>query len=241
MKRKICCFAFLCMALILGGCAQIPAYDDAYDPLEKVNRYSYKFNDTIDRAVLKPVAKGYKKTIPSVVRTSVRNFFSNLGEPLTIVNQLLQWKPADAMSDLMRFTFNSTFGLAGLFDIATGWDLPKHQEDFGQTMGVWGVGQGAYLMLPLLGPSNVRDFAGLPFDWLLNPTLYRSTPVRYSANAMKTVSVRADLLETTRVLDETSIDRYISIREAYRQLRWNRLHDGNPPEPDFFDELFDEP
>ena len=206
-----------------------------------MNRYSYQFNDALDRVVLKPVAKRYKKSIPSAIRNRVRHFFSNLAEPLTIVNQLLQWKPADALSDLMRFTFNSTFGLAGLFDVATGWDLPRHQEDFGQTMGVWGVGEGAYLMLPLLGPSNVRDLAGLPFDWLLNPTLYTSIPVRYSSNVLKTISIRTDLLPTTKVLDETSIDKYVSIRESYRQLRWNRVYDGNPPEPDFFDDLFEDP
>ncbi len=226
----------LLAVLTLQGCAHRGPYEEASDPLEPINRMVYTFNDKLDKYVLKPVAQRYQAHVPVVVRTGVRNFFSNLGEPLTIVNDVLQAKPAAAASDFMRFTFNTVFGVAGLFDVATGWDLPKHKEDFGQTFAVWGIGEGWYLVLPLLGPSNVRDTAGLPFNWQWDPVLYTERAVKYSASGLRVVSQRADLLTASKVLDAATLDPYISVREAYRQKRWSDQHDGEPPEPDFFDE-----
>ena len=232
----------LCLlAILLTGCAHRAPYEDASDPLEPVNRAVYRFNDTLDRNILKPVAQGYQRVVPAPVRTSVRNFFANLGEPLTIINDLLQGKPRVMVSDIMRFTFNSTFGIAGLFDIASGWELPRHREDFGQTLATWGVGGGWYIVLPFLGPSNVRDTLTLPFNWQFDPVLYvRPVAPRYSATALRVVNLRAELLSAGEVLDTAALDPYVSVREAYRQVRWNLVYDGDPPEPDFFgDELLD--
>jgi len=224
------------LLVVVAGCAHRGPYEEAHDPLEPVNRVVYRFNDKLDRYVLKPVAQRYRDYVPVPVRKGVRNFFSNLGEPLTLVNNVLQAKPQAAASDFMRFTFNSVFGLAGVFDVASGWGLPRHHEDFGQTFAVWGFGEGWYLVLPLLGPSNVRDAVGLPFNWQLDPALYTGTRTRYSALVLRTISVRADLLSASRILDTAALDPYVSIREAYRQKRWSDEYDGNPPEPDFFDE-----
>ena len=226
----------ICLSIAATGCAHRPPYEEASDPLEPVNRVVYKFNDSLDRNILKPVAQGYQRFVPSPVRTGVRNFFSNLGEPLTIVNNLLQAKPETALSDIMRFSFNTTFGVAGLMDVASDWELPRHEEDFGQTLAHWGVGSGWYIVLPVLGPSNVRDTLTLPLNIRLDPVFYTTTVTKYSALAVRGVSLRADLLSATKVLDAAALDPYVSVREAYRQVRWNKVHDGDPPEPDFFDE-----
>jgi phospholipid-binding lipoprotein MlaA len=236
MQYRIRLAAIIVCFMILTGCAHRAPYEEASDPLESVNRAVYKFNDSLDRNVLKPVAQGYQKVIPSPVRKGVRNFFSNLGEPLTIVNDLLQGKPTVMLSDIMRFSFNSTFGIGGLIDVATGWDLPEHKEDFGQTLATWGVGGGWYLMLPFLGPSNVRDTLALPFNTSLDPLVYTEPVTRFPAGIIRVVSLRAGLLGVSQVLDSAALDPYISVREAYRQVRWNLVYDGDPPEPDFFDE-----
>ena len=233
------------LIVVLAGCAVRPPDEAANDPLEPLNRAVYKFNDVLDRAVLKPVAQGYQDYIPSPMRTGVRNFFFNLYEPFTIVNNALQGKPGDAAGDTMRLIFNTTFGVFGLFDVATGWGLEPHSEDFGQTFGVWGFGEGWYLMLPLLGPSTARDAAGLGLQFVydLDPMLHLITQdkPRYGAFALFFISERAELLSASEVLDTAAVDEYLQVREAFRQQRWNEIHDGNPPEPDFFDEeLFDE-
>jgi phospholipid-binding lipoprotein MlaA len=227
---------------VAGGCAHRSPYQDVSDPLEPVNRKIYDFNDFVDRNLIKPVAERYQEYVPARARTGVRNFFSNLGEPVTIVNDLLQWKPQQAAGDTLRFTFNSVFGLAGLMDVATGWELPKHDEDFGQTFGVWGFGEGWYLVLPLLGPSTVRDTVGLPLEGYLDAKNYISNGwTRAGVYTLFVVSKRADLLSASRVLDSAAVDPYLQVRGAYRQRRWYDLHDGEPPEPDFFDdELFRE-
>jgi phospholipid-binding lipoprotein MlaA len=189
---------------------------------------------------MKPVAERYQEYIPSPARTGVRNFFNNINEPLTIVNNILQGKPDQAAGDTMRFGFNTTFGVLGLFDVATGWGLEMHKEDFGQTFGVWGFGEGWYLMLPVLGPSTVRDAAGLPLERQLD-LVERNTSdtTRYAAYALLFISKRADLLSASDVLDSGSVDPYLQVREAYRQKRWFDIHDGNPPDEDFSDdELF---
>ena len=228
------------LSLLFAGCAVRSPYEEASDPLEPVNRVIYKFNDGLDRLLIKPVAEGYQEYIPSPARTSVRNFFNNINEPLTIVNNVLQGKPDQAAGDTMRFGFNTIFGVLGLFDVATGWGLEMHKEDFGQTFGVWGFGEGWYLMLPLLGPSVVRDAAGLPLDYQLDPIARNTSGVtRYSAYSLLFISKRADLLSASDVLDSGSVDSYLQVREAYRQKRWFDIHDGNPPDNDFSDdELF---
>jgi phospholipid-binding lipoprotein MlaA len=233
------------LIVVLAGCAVRSPEKEANDPLEPLNRAIYKFNDALDRAVLKPVAKGYQEYIPSPARTGVRNFFFNIYEPITIVNNALQGKPGQAAGDTMRLIFNTTFGVFGLFDVATGWGLEPHKEDFGQTFAVWGFGEGWYLVLPLLGPSTARDTAGLGLQFVydLDPMLRLITQdkPRYGAVALFFISERADLLSASDVLDVSAVDEYLQVREAYRQNRWNEIHDGDPPEPDFFDEeLFEE-
>ncbi len=230
------------LSLIASGCATRSPYKEASDPLEPVNRVVYKFNDFFDRAILKPVAQGYEKVVPDMARTGVRNFYDNLREPITIVNGVLQGKGGQAAADTMRFGFNTIFGVFGLIDVSTGWGLERHKEDFGQTFAVWGFGEGWYLVLPVLGPSNVRDTVGLVPEWWMDPIRYLvdDNTVRYAAFGLLFVSERADLLTATEVLDAASLDPYLQVREAYRQQRWSQIHDGHPPEPDFFDaELFE--
>jgi len=231
----------LVTALACAGCATRSPYEAASDPIEPVNRVVYRFNDYLDRGVLKPVAERYVKFVPATARTGIRNLYNNLLEPINIVNAALQGKGQQAVSDTMRFGFNTLFGALGLVDVSTGWGLPPHQEDFGQTFAVWGLGEGWYLVLPLLGPSNVRDSVGLIPEAQLQPIRFIDAPtLQYSAYGLLLISRRADLLSASRVLDTAALDPYLQVREAYRQKRWSDIHDGNPPEPDFFDkELFD--
>jgi phospholipid-binding lipoprotein MlaA len=230
------------LVAVLAGCAVRPPEEEANDPLEPLNRAIYQFNDALDRAVLKPVAENYERYVPSPVRTGVRNFFFNIHEPFTIVNNVLQGKPDQAAGDTMRLIFNTTFGVLGFFDVATGWGLEPHKEDFGQTFGVWGIGEGWFLMLPLLGPSTARDAPGLVVEYKFAPLReFTSGVYTYGATGLLFISKRAELLSASEVLDTASVDAYLQVREAYRQKRWNEIHDGNPPEPDFFDkELFED-
>lgn len=229
------------LVLLLQGCAVRSPYEEASDPLEPVNRAVYRFNDTLDRFLLRPLAEGYQEYVPSVARTGVRNFYNNIQEPVTIVNQLLQGKPEHAVSDTMRFGFNTIFGVLGLADVATGWGLDRHVEDFGQTFGVWGFGEGWYLVLPVLGPSTVRDTAGLPLEFRMSFVARRTEGyVKAGYYTLLFVSKRADLLSASEVLDTGALDEYLQVRAAFRQKRWYEIHDGEPPEPDFFDdELFE--
>lgn len=221
-------------AAIGSGCAVIPPEEEASDPLEPVNRAIYQFNDHFDRYLLKPTAQGYKKVVPGPARHSVNHFFDNLGEPLTVVNDVLQGKVRRGAQDSLRFVFNTTFGVVGLFDVASQMDLPRHDEDFGQTFATWGAGEGWYLVLPFLGPSNVRDTVGLFPDAALDPVAqHDEVRERNSLMALRVVDIRAQLLSASRVRDTAALDSYLFTREAYRQLRWNRIHDGNPPPPDF--------
>jgi len=225
------------LSLLFAGCAVRSPYEEASDPLEPVNRVVYKFNDGLDRFLMKPLAEGYQEYIPSPARTGVRNFFNNINELLTIINNILQGKGDHAAGDTMRFGFNTIFGVLGLFDVATGWGLEMHKEDFGQTFGVWGFGEGWFLMLPLLGPSTVRDAAGLPLEYQVDLIARNTSGVtRYSAYSLFFISQRADLLSASDVLDSGAVDPYLQVREAYRQKRWYDIHDGNPPDEDFSDE-----
>lgn len=213
--------------LALTGCAS--SHNPA-DPLESFNRGVYKFNDTLDRAVAKPVAKGYDKIVPDTAKMMVNNFFSNLNDVIVTVNDLLQLKLKQGFSDGMRVLVNSTLGIGGLVDVASK-QLPKHDEDFGQTLGYWGIKSGPYLMLPVLGPSSFRDGIGLYADGLTSP-LYRDVPKIRTRNQLyltDMVNRRQQLLGDEKIMEGAILDRYAFIRDAYLQRRQNLVYDGNPP------------
>ncbi|WP_372523832.1 VacJ family lipoprotein [Sulfuricaulis sp.] len=206
--------------------------DNTHDPLEGFNRAMYTFNDKFDRYLLKPVAKGYRAITPKPVRKSVSNFFSNLHEPMVMLNNLLQGKPAQAASDLGRLLVNSTGGIVGLFDVATKLGLPRHNEDFGQTLAVWGVGDGPYLVLPFFGPSNMRDGPALVVDWETYPPNHmKDSGTRDKMYVVEVIDKRAQLLDASDILEQAAgQDPYIFVREASRQSRRNQIYDGNPPQ-----------
>ena len=234
----------LIMATVCGltACANTPPHEDVSDPLEPVNRVIDSFNDKVDRAILKPAAQGYEKVVPKTARSSVTNFFGNLNEPLVVVNQLLQGKGKEGVSDTGRFLVNSTIGLLGLFDPASQMGLTRHDEDFGQTFGRWGIGEGWYLVLPILGPSTIRDTAGKFGNSTLDAVgKHDEVRERNGLGALRLVDTRANLLSATKVRDTAALDSYLFTRQAYRQLRWSRIHDGNPPPVPFdYDEYEDE-
>ena len=225
----------LLFCIVLSGCASTPQ-DNAADPFEPFNRGVYKFNDRVDKAVVKPVAKAYNAAIPEPARNMVRNFFSNLDDIVVTLNDLLQLKFAQAANDGTRVLFNTTFGVFGLFNFAD--RLEKHNEDFGQTLGYWGVGSGPYIVLPFLGPSSARDAVGVYVDGESGP-IHDVSDIR-ARNQMyviKFVSVRAGLLKQEDVFeDAANIDRYAFIRDAYLQRRLSLVHDGSPPRERYEDD-----
>ncbi|MDB5917751.1 MAG: transporter [Massilia sp.] len=214
----------LAVASTLAGCA---TGTNPRDPYEKFNRQMFAFNDTVDRVALKPAASAYKTVLPTFVQTGVSNFFGNLSDLWTGVNNLLQGKGADGMSDLTRFSLNSTFGLLGVLDIGSEAGLPKHNEDFGQTLGAWGVNPGPYLMLPLLGPSTVRDALVIPVDIAADPWAYKE-PVgwRNVGIATRAVDQRAAVLDASNLMEEAALDRYEFIRDGFLQRRLSRITDN---------------
>jgi phospholipid-binding lipoprotein MlaA len=221
--------AALITAAILGGCATTGGGNPS-DPLEPFNRAMFSFNESVDNAVLKPVATGYRSAVPAVLRTGVSNFFSNLEDVWISANNLAQGKVEDGLGDFLRFAFNSTFGVFGLIDVASDMGLQKHNEDFGQTLGRWGVGSGPYLVLPLLGPSTVRDGLGLVLDVQADPVSNLGhVPTRNSAYATRVVDRRANLLDTTSVLEEAALDKYTFVRDSWTQRRRSLIYDGSPP------------
>ena len=190
------------------------------DPLECVNRKIFWFNDKVDVYVLAPVARGWEKVSPHCVRTSVSNFFGNLRFPIVTVNDLLQGKVKDGASDVGRFGVNTTVGVLGLFDPASGWGLVKHDEDFGQTLGVWGVPPGAYLVLPLLGPSDPRDAAGFAVDYALSVTpFFIDEAILWGAQVADTVNARSFVLKQVEDAKASAFDYYVFVRNAYLQRR----------------------
>ena len=210
------------------------------DPYESTNRSVYAFNEGLDRHILKPVAIAYAGITPDPVQAGVTNFFSNLGYLNVIVNTSLQGKLDQGLSDLFRFVFNSTIGVAGVFDIASGMGLVENKEDLGQTLAVWGSGQGAYLTLPFFGPNTARDAPDLISSTLLNPVTYMTAAVMWPATALKIVNLRANLLETSDILETAATDPYSFTREAYLQQRRNLIYDGSPPESDSYNDIFEE-
>lgn len=223
---------------LISGCATGPDRKPG-DPFEPVNRVVFKFNDGLDTYVARPVAQGYQKVTPQPLRTAVSNFFSNLGDLSNAANALLQLKITDATEDIVRFAFNSTFGLGGLLDWATPAGLPKHHQDFGLTLGHWGVPSGPYLVLPLFGPSTVRDSMGLVVDVKFNPLNYMEPALRNPLYILQFVSVRSDLLGATDLLQQAALDKYSFVRDAYTQQRKARLRgtgDNAAPLPNYDDQ-----
>jgi len=219
----------LLSVILFSGCASV---NNPRDPLEPFNRAMYQVNDGLDKVVMKPVATVYRTVLPQMVRTGVTNFFNNLHDIITALNNLLQGKVTDSVSDIGRIAVNSTVGVLGLIDVGTEIGLEKHREDFGQTLGRWGFGSGAYLQLPLLGPSSIRDGVGLFADSKIDPVklIWRDhIPTRNSLWGLYYVNLRANLLDSTKILDEAALDPYEFQRDAYLQRRRNLVYDGNPP------------
>jgi phospholipid-binding lipoprotein MlaA len=228
-------FAVLCLL----GAANNLAAEEADDPLQGINRPIYNFNDGLDRYVMRPIAEGYVAVTPKPVRTGVTNFFDNLTYLNVILNDILQAKFEQALNDMARMFINSTVGIGGLFDPASSVGLVKNNEDLGQTFGVWGAGEGAYLVLPLFGPNSVRDAPNLASSAALNPLTYFATAIAAPVTAVNLVNTRANLLDASRFVDDAALDPYAFTREAYRQHRTALIYDGNPPVEDL-DNFFDE-
>lgn len=214
------------LGAMLAGCASNPR-----DPLEPVNRKVYAFNDAVDRAVVKPVATVYRDTMPQPVRTGVTHFFSNIGDAWSAINAFLQLKAEAGMRNTMRFGMNTLFGLGGLLDIASEAGIESHQEDFGQTLAHWGVGSGPYLVLPLLGPSTLRDTSALPLDMKASGYFFQNDPqTALGLSGLRLVDARARALAVSNMLGDAALDPYLFVRDAYLQRRRNQVYDGNPPE-----------
>jgi len=237
----------LVISIALAGCASTAkTVPDQNDPWAGWNRGTQTFNDNLDKAILKPMAKGYQWITPEVVDEGVSNFFSNINDIGVTLNDLLQFKLMQSGMDASRFLINTTAGVAGIFDVATMIDLPKHKEDFGQTLGFWGVPSGSYLVLPFFGPSSPRDAFGLVGDALLNPLTYVSVfggaavnAVTAGSRVLDVTDKRANLMTTEKIVDEGAVDRYDFIKNSYEQNRDYLIHDGNPPEendPDLIEE-----
>lgn len=221
------------LGLLLGlltGCATGPTANPQ-DPLEPYNRSMFAFNDAVDRTVLKPVATAYRDNVPSLIRQGVNNFFANLEDAWSVVNNLLQLKGAAAAESFMRFNVNTFFGLAGVLDVASEMGMEKHPEDFGQTLGHWGIGPGPYVVLPLLGPSSVRDTVALPVDYKGDlVTRVEDVPARNSLAGLRIVDTRAKYLGLDKVMEQAALDKYSFTRDAYLQRRRSAVYDGNPPD-----------
>lgn len=256
--RRYRCQLIVCLfagGSLLAGCgtnlkrldAETPAVaaldaNDENDPLEGFNRAMFTFNDKLDRYLLKPTAKGYRVVMPSFARSGVSNFFNNLGEPIVFVNNLLQGKFTSSLSDIGRFLTNSTIGIYGLFDVASHLGMTRHDEDFGQTLGAWGVGEGSYLVLPLFGPSSLRDGTGRIVDYFGYPPNYmEETSTRDKLFLMRAIDRRTQFLDAGDILEQAAgQDPYVFVREYYRQSRRSLIYDGNPPRPPPPDFLFEE-
>jgi phospholipid-binding lipoprotein MlaA len=235
------------LALLLGvvalvGCASVPPGATATpgqkaDPWENWNRKVYAFNDVLDANIVKPVAEGYKAVVPALVRTGVSNVFGNIGDVWSAANQLLQGKLQNGVEMGMRVIVNTTFGIGGLLDPATEMGLTRRSEDFGQTLGHWGVGPGPYMVLPLLGPSTLRDTAAWPVDRMISPSTLPPTEAgRYTTTALELINTRTNLLSTTALMDQVALDRYSFLRDAYLARRLDQVYDGAPPLENFDDE-----
>jgi phospholipid-binding lipoprotein MlaA len=223
--------------MALAGCTTIQAArggpGQRLDPWEKWNRKVFNFNEDVDKAVLVPVATAYTDVVPQQVRRSVGNFFSNFGDAWSAINNMIQGKFEAGFEDATRVGANTLFGLFGILDVASEIGLEHHYEDFGQTLGRYGVGAGAYIVLPVLGPSSVRDAAVIPIDRLASPpAFFDGTRTQIGLTVLQIVNTRAGLLGATRVIDDIALDKYTFVRDAYLQRRRSLVYDGDPPEPE---------
>jgi len=226
------------LALLSLGCAERPtepealaAYEEANDPGEPTNRALFEFNQGFDRNLLKPAAEAYRDYVPDGARTSIRNVLNNLRSPVVFANDLLQGKPGRAMETLMRATMNTIAGMGGLFDVAGGYGLERHGEDFGQTLAVWGVSEGPFVTLPIFGPSNPRDTVGLAVDGFIDPMRYvTNLPGGLARSAVDGIDRRSEAIEALDEVERTSVDFYATIRSLYRQRRADEIRDGEPSE-----------
>lgn len=220
--------AMLLLAMSLAGCATTGG--DPRDPFEGYNRVMFDFNDKLDQVAIKPAAEVYRSTLPSFMQTGISNFFGNLGDVWIAANNYMQGKFEHGVNDTMRFAVNSTLGIFGVLDIATEAGLPKHSEDFGQTLGKWGVQSGPYFVLPLLGPSTVRDSIVTPVDLAADGWAYVSSqPWTTAGTVTRIVDLRARALDASNLLEEAALDRYVFVRDAYLQRRQSRVYDGEVP------------
>lgn len=217
------------LAMVLQGCASVKT-SDVRDPWEPMNRRVYQFNDAVDTMAIKPAAEIYAKVLPSFVRTGIHNFLGNLSDVWSMANSAMQLKGQATAETFMRINVNTFLGLGGLLDVASEMRLEKRKEDFGQTLGYWGVKPGPYLVLPLLGPSTLRDTLATSVDFKGEPSrIFTDEATRNSLSVTRVLDVRADLLNTVDVIKAASLDPYTFVRDGYLQKRKNDIHDGHPP------------
>jgi phospholipid-binding lipoprotein MlaA len=230
MLSRLALTLLLAVAVGLGGCATGPDADPR-DPYEAFNRGMFQFNDDLDKAFVEPLAKGYNAIMPGPLNQGVTNFFDNLRDVDSAVNNLLQLKIGRAFSDLGRVAVNTTVGILGFVDVASNLNIPSYKEDFGQTLGVWGFEPGPYLVLPFFGPSSGRDGVGVVVDWFIDPLYFIDDDgLKWGLRGVRLVDTRADLLNASRVFTQAALDPYSFIRDAYLQRRRSLVYDGNPPE-----------
>ena len=235
LRGRVSPLTVAAIAIALAGCTTIEAArggpGQRLDPWEKWNRKVFNFNEDVDKAVLKPVATTYTNVVPQPVRRSVGNFFSNFADAWSAINNMLQGKFEAGFEDVTRVGANTLFGLFGILDVASEMGLEHHYEDFGQTLGRYGVGAGAYVVLPILGPSSVRDAAAIPVDRLASPpAFFNGTRTQIGLTVLQIVNTRAGLLGATRVIDDIALDKYTFVRDAYLQRRRSLVFDGDVPE-----------
>lgn len=227
-------FCAMLLFVALTGCASTAA-KNPQDPYEGFNRASFTFNDKLDQVALKPAATAYKAVLPQFVQTGVGNFFGNIGDVSTALNNFMQARFSDGASDVGRVMINSVFGIAGLFDVASQGGLVKHDQDFGQTLGRWGVASGPYLVLPLIGPTTMRDGLAMPVDLVTDPWSYKY-PVRWrnTGSVIRVVDHRAYILDSSNLLEDAALDRYEFVRDAYLQRRESKIY-KDPAKQDAID------
>ena len=228
LRSRFPLISLMMLVLLLSSCSTTGSSKN--DPLEPMNRAIFQFNEVVDDNIFEPVAKTYKYITPDPVETGVSNFFSNIGEVSTIANDVFQFKFKQAGYDFLRFSINTTIGVLGIFDVATSVGLKKNNEDFGQTLGYWGIPQGPYLVLPFFGASTFRDAPGLYADMQISPINQLDNEEELTLNALNAISTRARLLRATKILDTAAKDKYIFIRESYLQKRESMVNDGNSEE-----------
>jgi phospholipid-binding lipoprotein MlaA len=234
-RRTRVALSVLIGAALLAGCSTIREArggpGQRLDPWEKWNRKVFAFNEDLDAAVLKPVATAYSNVVPQPVRSGVDNFFGNVADAWSAVNNFLQGKVALGFQDLMRFGTNTVFGLLGVMDVASEMGIDHQYEDFGQTLGTWGVGAGAYIVWPVLGPSTVRESFALPLDRSATPALlFNDGASQFSITALQLVNTRANLLGASQVLNDIALDKYTFVRDGYLQRRRSLVYDGDAPD-----------